>query len=152
MPDLPDVVAAALRSRQVAPERLAIEITERVMLGDERIVQANIGALHKMGVSVVLDDFGTGYSSLSYLRELPVRGVKIDRSFVVGAQTDWRGRQVLAAVIRLAHELNTETVAEGIETREQLNLAIGMGCNLFQGYYFGRPAPLAAVTMAAIER
>jgi EAL domain-containing protein (putative c-di-GMP-specific phosphodiesterase class I) len=93
----------------------------------------------------VLDDFGTGYSSLSYLPELNIRGLKIDRSFVVGAQTDWRGHRVLAAVIRLARELGVETVAEGVETEQQFEMVSELGCTRFQGHLFGRPQPLAAL-------
>ncbi len=145
MPDLPSVVGEILSRYGVAPHLLALEITERVMLGDERIVKANIEALHDLGAAVVLDDFGTGYSSLSYLPELNIRGLKIDRSFVVGAQTDWRGHRVLAAVIRLARELGVETVAEGVETEQQFEMVSELGCTRFQGHLFGRPQPLAAL-------
>ena len=141
-PNLPEALAATIGDEACGPGRLAIEITERVMLGDPIIVARNIEAIRRLGVAVVVDDFGTGYSSLSYLRNLRVDGLKIDRSFVVGAQHDSRGRAVLAAVIGLAHDLGLEPTAEGIETSEQLDLVHDLGCTRYQGFLFGRPAPL----------
>ena len=141
-PNLPDALAATIGEQTCGAGRLAIEITERVMLGDPVIVARNIEAIRRLGVAVVVDDFGTGYSSLSYLRSLRVDGLKIDRSFVVGAQNDSRGRAVLAAVIGLAHDLGLEPTAEGIETSEQLDLVHDLGCTRYQGFLFGRPAPL----------
>jgi diguanylate cyclase (GGDEF)-like protein len=141
-PNLPEALAETLDSLPCQANRLAIEITERVMLGDPMIVARNIEAIRSLGVAVVVDDFGTGYSSLSYLRSLQVDGLKIDRSFVVGAQRDSRGRAVLAAVIGLAHDLGLEPTAEGIETSEQLDLVHDLGCIRYQGFLFGRPAPL----------
>ncbi|MGI9615499.1 MAG: putative bifunctional diguanylate cyclase/phosphodiesterase [Acidimicrobiales bacterium] len=140
-PNLPQALAATIGEKTCCRGRLAIEITERVMLGDPVIVARNIEAIRRLGVAVVVDDFGTGYSSLSYLRSLRIDGLKIDRSFVVGAQHDSRGRAVLAAVIGLAHDLGLEPTAEGIETSEQLDLVHDLGCTRYQGFLFGRPAP-----------
>lgn len=155
-PNLPEALADTIDSLAYPAGRLAIEITERVMLGDPIIVARNIEAIRRLGVAVVVDDFGTGYSSLSYLRSLRIDGLKIDRSFVVGAQHDSRGRAVLAAVIGLAHDLGLEPTAEGIETGEQLNLVHDLGCTRFQGFLFGRPAPLpnhgVAAPLPAAER
>ena len=141
-PNLPEALAATIDVEAFPPNRLAIEITERVVLGDPVVVERNIEAIRSMGIAVVVDDFGTGYSSLSYLRSLRLDGLKIDRSFVVGAQNDRRGRAVLAAVIGLAHNLGLEPTAEGIETEEQLELVHDLGCNRYQGYLFGMAQPL----------
>ncbi len=142
-PNLPEALADAIDVDGFIPHRLAIEITERVVLGDPVVVERNIDAIRELGVAVVVDDFGTGYSSLSYLRNLRLDGLKIDRSFVVGAQHDRRGRAVLAAVLQLAQDLGLEPTAEGIETEEQLALVHDLGCNRYQGYLFGRPRPLS---------
>ncbi|MEE9417473.1 MAG: bifunctional diguanylate cyclase/phosphodiesterase, partial [Acidimicrobiales bacterium] len=139
---LPSLVERILVLSGTPASRLAIEITERVMLGDSQLVRHNIGALRDLGVAVVLDDFGVGYSSLSYLQDLEIDGLKIDRSFVQGATGDRRGAAVLRAVLSLAADLGIETVAEGVETREQLELLQSLGCSHFQGYFFGRPAPV----------
>ena len=141
-PNLPEALEETLAELTCPADRLEIEITERVMVGDPVIVARNIEAIRRLGVAVVVDDFGTGYSSLSYLRSLQIDGLKIDRSFVVGAQHDSRGRAVLAAVIGLAHDLGLEPTAEGIETDEQLALVHDLGCTRYQGFLFGRPGPL----------
>jgi len=96
----------------------------------------------EMGVKIALDDFGTGYSSLSLLRNLPVSTVKIDRSFVAPIATDRNARAIVRAVIGLCQELNIRTVAEGIETQEQLTSVRALGCCQGQGYLLGRPLPL----------
>ncbi len=142
VPNLWHLAESVLRESGLGAERLAIEITERVMLGDHRLVLRNIEGLRDLGVAVVLDDFGTGYSSLSYLRTLDVDGLKIDRAFVTGAVVDKRGEAVLSSVIRMASDLGSQTVAEGVETVEQLELLQSLGCDRFQGYLFGRPVPL----------
>ncbi len=143
VPNLRHLVEAVLRESGMGADRLAIEITERVMLGDHRLVLRNIEGLRDLGVAVVLDDFGTGYSSLSYLRTLDVDGLKIDRAFVTGAVADKRGEAILSSVIRMAADLGSQTVAEGVETVEQMELLQSLGCDRFQGYLFGRPLPLA---------
>lgn len=145
LPALPDVVRAALHRAAASPRRLAIEITERVMLGNPDVVAANISHLRRLGVSIVLDDFGTGYSSLSYLRHLDVDGLKIDRSFVAGADHDERGVAILRSVIGLADSLGAEVIAEGVETNDELQLLRRLGCSRFQGYLFGRPVPVERV-------
>ena len=141
-PDLGSVVAGALAEAGVNGPLLAVEITERVMLGDPAVVTANIDALRRLGVAVVLDDFGTGYSSLSYLHDLHVDGLKVDRSLVHGASHDRRGRAILRAVLGLSADLGIEPVAEGVETAEQLAELQAMGVTRFQGYLLGRPGPL----------
>jgi EAL domain-containing protein (putative c-di-GMP-specific phosphodiesterase class I) len=97
--------------------------------------------LKELGVHLAVDDFGTGYSSLAYLKRFAVDVVKIDRSFVDGLGTDADDTTIVAAVVQLAHALGRRALAEGVETRAQLDELVALGCDLAQGYYFGRPVP-----------
>jgi diguanylate cyclase (GGDEF)-like protein/PAS domain S-box-containing protein len=120
---------------------LALDITEGFLLKASENEARTLDALKKMGIRLDLDDFGTGYSSLSYLRNFPVGGVKLDKSFVEGLTEDTTGLALVRKIIELCHTLGFEVVAEGIETPEQATLLKEMGCDLGQGYYFGRPLP-----------
>jgi diguanylate cyclase (GGDEF)-like protein/PAS domain S-box-containing protein len=120
---------------------LALDITEGFLLKASEDQARTLDALKKMGFRLDLDDFGTSYSSLSYLKNFPVDGVKLDKSFVEGLTEDTRGMALVQKVIELCHTLGLEVVAEGIETPEQATLLKEMGCDLGQGYYFGRPLP-----------
>ena len=121
-----------------------LEVTEGVFLDDkERSIQT-MQILRDKGVKFALDDFGTGYSSFSYLQKLPINYLKIDKSFVAGM--DQIGDlSIVKNIINLAHTLNLEVIAEGVETEDQFTLLYDMGCNYFQGWYCGRPAPLPSV-------
>ena len=98
-----------------------------------------LNALNEMGVSIAMDDFGTGYSSLSYLRRYPFDTLKIDRSFVSDITTDPQDRELVNAVIAMAHSLGLTVVAEGVESEAELNYLNSRGCDLAQGYLFSRP-------------
>ncbi len=138
-----DNISKALSKSGLAPERLEIEITESVLLQGN---VENVERLHKlrlMGISIVLDDFGTGYSSLSYLRMFPFDKIKIDRSFVHELAKSHHCAAIVSAVAGLGRSLRIDTVAEGIETQEQLLLVRAAGCTHAQGYLFGRPCPAA---------
>jgi EAL domain-containing protein (putative c-di-GMP-specific phosphodiesterase class I) len=100
-------------------------------------------ALKTMGTRIAIDDFGTGYSSLSYLQQFPVDVLKIDRAFVIDLPTSASSAAIVDAIVTLAHGLGLEVVAEGVETPEQLEFLRTHGCDEGQGYYFGRPLPLA---------
>ncbi len=150
LPNLVQMVQAALRAADMSPDRLAVEITERVILGDPAVVGDNVAALQDLGVEIVLDDFGTGYSSLSYLRDLRIDGLKIDRSFVEGAEDNPRGEAILRAVLEMARDLDIDAIAEGVERSEQVEVLSSHGCECFQGFYFGRPARLEDLEVSVV--
>ena len=125
------------------PARLVIEVTEGSLLDDPERVRATLERLRGIGIGAALDDFGTGYSSLSYLRSLPLRMLKIDRSFVHALDEGAPATTtVVAAILALARALGIQVIAEGIETPAQRNALLRMGCEFGQGYLLGRPAPL----------
>jgi diguanylate cyclase (GGDEF)-like protein len=145
-PTLVDDVAAALKASGLAPERLEIEITETVMLDDTDGILVILHQLRDLGLCITMDDFGTGYSSLSYLRRFPFSKVKIDRSFIGGLGTGDQCDAIVTAVTDLCETLGMTTLAEGVETEEQLQqLRIGH-CGEAQGYLFSRPRPASEVT------
>ncbi len=131
------------------PAELQLEVTESLAAQDER-VQATLRELKALGVRLALDDFGTGYSSLACLHQLPVDTVKIDRSFVVHAETVEYHRVLIEATIRVAQTLGMTTVAEGIETSGQAALMRQLRCDRGQGYLFSRPM-LADELVAWVE-
>jgi diguanylate cyclase (GGDEF)-like protein/PAS domain S-box-containing protein len=124
------------------PDRLHLEITESALVEASPAAIKEVREVADLGVQIALDDFGTGYSSLSLLRDLPVSTVKIDRSFVAPIASDRSARAIVRSVIGLCQELGITTVAEGIETQEQLTSVRALGCTYGQGYLLGRPLPL----------
>lgn len=142
-PGCVDMVVEALATSTLAPDRLLLEITEGVVLGDSPKMREKVVALADLGVHLAVDDFGKGWSSLAYLARYPLTELKIDSSFVAGMTSQWSDRAIVSSVIQLAHELGLGVVAEGIETQAQFNELVRMGCDSGQGYYFHRPlAPL----------
>jgi predicted signal transduction protein with EAL and GGDEF domain len=135
-------IERALEQSGLAPQRLHLEITEAELVDLGPAAVAEIHAVAEMGVGIALDDFGTGYSSLSLLRDLPVSTVKIDRSFVAPIAVDRSATAIVRSVIGLCQELGVTTVAEGVETDEQLTTLRALGCSQAQGFLFGRPAPV----------
>lgn len=140
-PDFIDMVKNVLIQTRLDPGNLEIEITENVFIESMDDSVAKLQELKKMGVHVSLDDFGTGYSSLTYLRNLPVKTVKIDKSFIDLIFTDSSHSAMIASIIEMAHVLGLTVVAEGVETVEQLNFLIACRCDIFQGYVASRPVP-----------
>lgn len=138
--DFPQVVQRALASSGLEPKRLELEITESVFIGDDGRTQRIFEELKKLGVRLALDDFGTGYSSLSYLQYAPFDKIKIDQAFVRGATEEGNNNPaIMSAIVGLAKALNMETVAEGVETEDELELVKQRGASHIQGYIFSRP-------------
>ena len=136
---LPSLVASALAASQLAPDRLELEITESVFLGEGADTQAMFDALKRLGVRLALDDFGTGYSSLGYLQKAPFDKIKIDQSFVRSAtEPGNRNSAIITAIVSLANALGMETTAEGIEARDTLDLMHSLGVSHGQGFIFSR--------------
>jgi diguanylate cyclase (GGDEF)-like protein/PAS domain S-box-containing protein len=144
---LPDAVRAALAGSGLAPRFLDIEVTESAMMGDCAGAQAQLAELRAMGVSIALDDFGTGYSSLGYLSRFSLDKLKIDQGFVRNITTEPRSAAIAQATIALAHGLSLDVVAEGVETLEQRDFLLGLGCELLQGYLYSRPLPAGDVEL-----
>jgi EAL domain-containing protein (putative c-di-GMP-specific phosphodiesterase class I) len=141
---LEQVVKRALASSGFPPEQLVLEITESLLIEDPLLARARLDALKRLGLSLAIDDFGTGYSALSYLRQFPVDQVKIDHSFVANLRQDAPDDIAIArSIIELSQRLRVETVAEGIESAEQLDLLTDLGCDLGQGYLIAAPMPAA---------
>ena len=138
-PRLAEVVARTLELHGVAPHALEVELTETAAMQDARRTAAVLGELKALGVGVAIDDFGSGYSSLSYLRTLPFSKLKIDREFVTDVDTRRGSRAICKAVIELARGLDMSILAEGAERMEEVDTLVGLGCPLFQGFYFSRP-------------
>ena len=144
-PGLVEAVADALAAADLDPTRLELEITESMMLGNTGPVLRALGDLKKLGIQISMDDFGTGYSSLSYLRQFPFDKIKVDRSFVTDLGASTESVAIVRAVVGLATGLGMTTLAEGVETVEQLDRLVAEGCTQAQGYYFSRPCPAAEI-------
>ena len=142
---LVQTVIAALDESGLSPTRLELEITESVLLADNEHTLATLRQLRSLGIRIAMDDFGTGYSSLSYLRSFPFDKIKIDRSFIkdLGERDDCLA--IVKAVASLGAALGMVTTAEGVETVEQLRHIREQGCTEVQGYFFGRPCPVATL-------
>ncbi|MFC6487270.1 EAL domain-containing protein [Nitratireductor sp. GCM10026969] len=130
---------AILRQENVAPRRIQLEVTETVLIENPDLAIKTFEVLRKAGVSIAIDDFGTGYSSMSYLRNYPVDRLKIDRSFVQALSENDQGRAIVGAMLDMAHALELQVIAEGVETAEQCKLLRSLGCREMQGYLFSRP-------------
>ena len=135
------VIAGIFEETGMPPARLTFEITETLIMEDSDDAVAWLNSIKDMGVGLSVDDFGTGYSSLSYLKRFPVDVVKIDRSFVRDVTEDPDDAALIEAILAMTHSLNLKVVAEGVETREQLEFLERLGCDMVQGYYFSKPVP-----------
>ena len=146
--ELSDVAAdvrAALDRSGLDPRRLDLEITEGVFVKNAAAATATLARLQALGIGIALDDFGTGYSSLGYLAGLPIDKIKIDQSFVRRLPADAEALAIVRTILSLSATLGKTTVAEGVETVEQAAMLQAAGCSTFQGYYFGRPMPVADI-------
>jgi EAL domain-containing protein (putative c-di-GMP-specific phosphodiesterase class I) len=138
-PGLVDRVGRCLSDTGLSPELLCLEITESALMDEAETARTALGALRGIGVTLAIDDFGTGYSSLVYLRRFPIQVLKIDQAFVRGLGCDRSDRAIVAAVIELARAMGASTVAEGVETVDQLLELKQLGCHQAQGYYWSPP-------------
>jgi diguanylate cyclase (GGDEF)-like protein len=135
-----DDVAAVLEETGIEPACVQVELTEHALLGHEDVAVSQIVVLKELGLKIVIDDFGTGYSSLSYLQRFPVDLLKVDRSFVAGVTEGNGDAAIVRGVIDLAHRLGLTAVAEGVESRAQVETLRALGCEQAQGFLLGRPA------------
>ena len=150
--NLVDMISRILADSGLSPQRLMLEITETVLMQGTTENFETLHQLRKLGIAIVLDDFGTGYSSLSYLRLFPFDQIKIDRSFVSELSSNADCAAIVSAVASLGRSLHVDTVAEGVETEEQLVLARAAGCTHAQGFLFGRPCPASELDFARLTR
>jgi len=134
-------IRETLMRHRMSTEALEIEVTESTLADNPREVSTMLEALRRTGVRIAIDDFGTGYSSMSVLGELPTDVLKIDRSFVIESASQRSSRSVVEAIISIAHVLGKVTVAEGVETSEQMRTLRQLGCDYAQGYFFATPVP-----------
>ncbi|OEU72413.1 MAG: hypothetical protein BA874_10815 [Desulfuromonadales bacterium C00003068] len=141
--DLIAVVEQALNSTKLDPKLLELELTESMIMQNPHSTVSILHELKELGISLALDDFGTGYSSLNYLRRFPVDCLKIDRSFIDDLTHDKSADAVATSIIAIAHSLGLKTVAEGVETQEQLEFLQRCDCDILQGYYFSKPVAAA---------
>ena len=148
-----DMVTGVLADTGTPPAALRLEISERVLMDDADETVKVLERLRATGIGIGVDDFGTGYSSLARLKQFPVDSVKIDRSFVDGLGRDPEDSAIVTAVVSMAHALGLTAMAEGVETPDQLAELRALGCELGQGYLFGRPLPAdeAVAAMAALD-
>jgi diguanylate cyclase (GGDEF)-like protein/PAS domain S-box-containing protein len=140
--DFVNQVQNAVRRHDISPMLLKLEITEGMLLENIEYIISTMSALRKIGVQFSLDDFGTGYSSLQYLKRLPLDQLKIDQSFVRDIAADNSDKAIVRTIIAMAHSLNLDVIAEGVETKEQQQLLMACGCTHFQGYLFSKPVPI----------
>lgn len=144
--DIVKLVVRVLAETGLPAHMLELELTESMLVHDTERVLGTLEALKEIGVSLSIDDFGTGYSSLSYLKTFPLDYLKIDRSFVTDLPDDSNGGAIVRAIIDMAHTMGMKVIAEGVETREQLDFLLEHDCDEMQGYYFSKPLPPVELT------
>jgi diguanylate cyclase (GGDEF)-like protein/PAS domain S-box-containing protein len=140
-PGLYDTVKSILQSTGLPPQKLELEVTEGFIMGEGRDSISLLESFRDLGITIAIDDFGTGYSSLTYLKRLPIRTLKIDRSFVTDLPHDDEDAAISRAVIALGHSLGMHIIAEGVENHSQLDFLKAEGCEVMQGYLKGKPSP-----------
>lgn len=145
-PDLVRVIRERLTQYGLNPSAVELEITEGVLISGHEYVGDVLDSLNQLNVSIAMDDFGTGYSSLSYLRSYPFNILKIDRSFVSDIAVDQLDRELINAAVAMAHGLHLKVVAEGVETREQMEYLREINCDFAQGFYFSKPVMADEIT------
>ncbi len=150
-PDVVELVTRAMRIWGTDPGHLTLEITEGAMMADPVRSMETLQQLHDLGVVISIDDFGTGYSSLAYLKKLPVRELKIDKSFVRNMADDEDDAKIVQSIIDLAHNFELQVIAEGVENQATLERLTDMGCDYAQGFYIAKPMPADVIARWMFE-
>ena len=135
------MVEKALVASDLEPEFLELELTESILMESENATLCVLEQFNNQGINIAIDDFGTGYSSLSYLKNFPIQTLKIDRSFIKDLTSNHNDTAIVRAIVAMAHSLDLEVIAEGVETVEQLNFLTALGCDDVQGFLYSRPVP-----------
>ena len=133
----------ALDETGLHPTNLEIELTERMMIGDQNLSLEILNQIKELGVYLSIDDFGTGYSSFNYLKNLPIDTIKIDKSFITGIDKDNEKLNIAKGIIKMGHDLNINVLAEGVETQKEFDLLGSHACDKFQGFFFSKPLSLS---------
>lgn len=141
-----EMLETVLYQSKLPPQNLVLELTETAVMQDPDVAITTLSRIHETGVKIAVDDFGTGYSSLNYLKKLPLHKLKIDRSFVKDINIDANGEAIVKAILALAHSLNLEVVAEGVEEKEHVAFLREHDCEVLQGYYFSPPIGVDEIT------
>jgi len=139
--DIDETVAQVLRDTGYPAEHLELELTESALMQREAQAILMLNKMRGLGVRLAIDDFGTGYSSLAYLKLFPLNVLKIDKRFIDDIPLNRDGMEIVNAIIAMAHALRLTVLAEGVEDQAQLDYLKSRGCDMFQGYLFGRPMP-----------
>jgi diguanylate cyclase (GGDEF)-like protein len=151
-PEVVETIQRIVRQETIDPRRLAVEITESVIMDDVEESTAKLAQLRDLGIQIHVDDFGTGYSSLSYLHRFPITAVKIDRSFVVGLPNHPESEEVIKAIVSIAESLGFDVIAEGVEGEASVERLASLRCRLAQGYFLSRPMTAEALEKWATSR
>ena len=150
--DLVSIVSKTLNDSGLQSHCLKLEVTESAMVEDIEFAVDVMQKLKEIGIKLSIDDFGTGYSSLSYLHRLPLSSLKIDRSFVNQMNDSEENQEIIKTIVSLAKSLNLETIAEGIETKDQIAELTALSCQFGQGFYYAKPLLTTAVEEMFAER
>jgi EAL domain-containing protein (putative c-di-GMP-specific phosphodiesterase class I) len=137
--DFVTIIESLIHEYDISPEKLRLELTESLLVKNMQEALNKINHLKGLGLSLSIDDFGTGYSSLSYLKQLPIDELKIDQSFIRDLASDPNDVIIVETILSIGQKFGLEVIVEGVETEEQYEKLISMGCKYFQGYLFGRP-------------
>jgi EAL domain-containing protein (putative c-di-GMP-specific phosphodiesterase class I) len=143
--DVADLVHRVLLDTGLSPHRLELEITESTIIGDKERALQTLRRIKAFGVTIAIDDFGTGYSSLETLRAFPFDKIKLDRSFMSEVEASPEAKAIIRAILALGQTLRVPVLAEGVETRSQLDILLDEGCDEAQGYFLGRPVPVERI-------
>jgi EAL domain-containing protein (putative c-di-GMP-specific phosphodiesterase class I) len=138
-------ITQVLQQNNLPTSAIRLEVTESAFISEPEVAIEQMTRLKKLGIQLSLDDFGTGYSSLSYLKSLPIDVIKIDRSFISSIGKERADEAIIEAIIILAENLGMSCIAEGAETKEQINFLVSRKCHFIQGFYYSKPLPNAGI-------